>query len=155
MVCWTGVHVPGEERIGCQLDDLQVVRHVRGIPDFPFRQVPSWLQRPRSLEDVGHVIRDSHHDHGSRPGHVSYVWNRLIVDQLVMDQEPIHLRIHQTQTGQQTRQQVPLRDPMCGEHDHGIDPGLSGDDRDHGSLDRRILIQRCLKQIVLRQVPEG
>ena len=154
MVCWTGVHVPGEERIGCRLDDLQGVRHARGRPDFPYRQVPSWLQRLRSLEDVGHVIRDSHHDHGSRPGHGSYVWNRLIVDQLVMDQERIHLWIHQTQTGQQTRQQVPLRDPMYGEHDHGNDPGLSGDDRDHGSLDRRIQIQKCLKQMVLRRVPE-
>ena len=100
------------------------------------------------------MIREFHHDHGSRPGHVSYVWNLLIVDQLVMDPERIHLWIHQTQTGQQNRQQVPLRDPMCGEHDHGIGRGWSGDDRDRDLLDRLILIQSYLEQIVLQQVPE-
>ena len=100
------------------------------------------------------MIRDFHHDHGSRPGHVSYVWNLLIVDQLVMDPERIHLWIHQIQRGQQTRQQVPLRDPMCGEHDHGIGRGWSGDDRDHGSLDRLSLNQRGQRPVVLRQVPK-
>jgi len=103
---------------------------------------------------VDHVIRDFHHDHGSRPGRVSYVWSRLTVDQLVMDQEQIHQWIHQIQRGQQTRQQVPMRDPMCGEHDHGIGRGWSGDDRDRDLLDRLILIQSYLEQIVLQQVPE-
>jgi hypothetical protein len=43
---------------------------------------------------------------------------------------------------------------MCGEHDHGIGRGWSGDDRDHGSLDRLSLNQRGQRPVVLRQVPK-